>query len=86
MILSRPAKKFKCKICGEPIHCYNSIHDSCKEDGLDSKGRNRMNICLARAFREIRENLPKIVKTKTWTKGEGKDRLKELFPDMEDRL
>lgn len=86
MILSRPAKKFKCKVCGEPIHCENATHDSCKEDGLDSGGRRRINIYLDRAYKEIKEGLSSKVKTKTWSKKDGKDKLRELFPDMVDRL
>lgn len=76
-------KRFSCAVCGLPIAKRGATHWRCrsgsKRQDLD------LNIRLSKLLHSTQQVLAERP-IKAWTRADGPERLRELFPDMEDRL
>lgn len=77
-------KRFTCQVCGQPIAKEGATHWRCKT--VDSpRYTENMQIGLSKLLKVTQDHLSQ-QPNKKWTREDGKDRLRELFPDMVDRI
>ena len=72
-----------CPRCNKPI-ARKGIHNHCRRKDEFLKTADYDNMHLARMEKKFRDEMLK--KVKRWNPSMGKDLLKQMFPDMEDRM